>query len=108
MDLVVITFIPLIGALVLAFISKKKTSRQRNLALGATLFVTVWALGVWFTFDLGNYDLNLAGVSDVNFVFGTGFDEVVLIPVPLALSLGLAGLLGVAVGRKRFGHMLAG
>jgi len=63
---------------------------------------------LWLTFDLGSYDIDDAAVSDVAFVFGTGFDEtVLLVPVPLALPLGLAGLAGVVLGRRRLSRVLA-
>lgn len=53
-------------------------------------------------FDLGNYDINNAGVSNVVSAFGTGFDEVVLvIPLPMGASMALAGLGFVAVRRQR-------
>jgi hypothetical protein len=66
--------------------------------------------GIWLTFDLGNYDINQADelVSDVNFVFGTSFGEIVLIPVPMALPVGLAGLIGVVMARRRLGRIVAG
>jgi len=38
--------------------------------------------------------------ENVSFVFGTGFDEVVLIPLPAALPMGLLGLGGVVVLRR--------
>ena len=62
--------------------------------------------GIWLTFDLGDYSFDENSISDVSFVFGTSFSEVVLVPVPLALPLGLAGLAGVIVGRKRLGRKL--
>ena len=53
-----------------------------------------------FKFDLGEYDIEYAGVENIAFVFGTGFDEIVLIPLPAALPMGLAGLVGVIVIRR--------
>jgi hypothetical protein len=63
--------------------------------------------GIWLTFDLGEYDLDGAAVSDVVFVYGTSFGEVVLIPVPAALPLGIAGLAGLLIGRKRLVRRLS-
>jgi hypothetical protein len=62
--------------------------------------------GIWLSFDLGDYDVEDASVDNVNFVFGTSFGEVVLIPVPAALPLGLAGLVGLVVGRRRIGRAM--
>ena len=53
-----------------------------------------------FNLDFGNGSGPIS-IEDVAFVFGTGFDEVVLIPLPPALPLGLAGLAGVVVMRRR-------
>lgn len=63
--------------------------------------------GLWLMFDLGNYDINSAGVSGVTFVFGTGFDEVVLVPLPMAMPVGLAGLALVAGARRRIRRQAA-
>ncbi len=62
--------------------------------------------GIWLVFDLGDYEFDEESVSDVTFVFGTDFGEVVLppgvaVPVPLALPLGLAGLVGLIACRRR-------
>lgn len=53
-----------------------------------------------FTFNLTNIEGSLS-ISDVAMVWGTGFDEVVLIPLPAALPMGLLGLAGVVVLRRR-------
>ena len=54
-----------------------------------------------FHFDLpGGFNIADASVENVSFVFGTGFDEVVLIPLPAALPMGLFGLAGVVVLRR--------
>ena len=64
-------------------------------------FGTPFALGsLTFHFDLGTFDIANASVEIVSFVFGTGFDEVVLIPLPAALPMGLLGLGGVVVLRR--------
>lgn len=47
------------------------------------------------------FSLDDADVSDVAFVFGTDFDEVVLIPLPLPLAMAAAGFGIVAVFRRR-------
>ena len=48
------------------------------------------------------FDLASADVSDVAFVFGTGFDEIILvIPLPLPLAMAAAGFGIVAVFRRR-------
>ena len=58
-----------------------------------------------FLFDLGNgFELsNFSGlaVTDVAFVFGTGFDETVLVPLPPAIWAGAIGLVGVVALRRR-------
>lgn len=61
-----------------------------------------FALGtLTFHFDLpGGFNIADASVENVSFVFGTGFDEVVLIPLPAALPMGLLGLGGVVVLRR--------
>ena len=55
-----------------------------------------------FHFDLpGGFNIADASVENVSFVFGTGFDEVVLIiPLPAALPMGLLGLGCVVVLRR--------
>ncbi len=53
-----------------------------------------------FTFNLENITGPLS-ISDVAMVWGTGFNEVVLIPLPAALPMGLLGLAGVVVLRRR-------
>lgn len=68
---------------------------------------TPFVLGsLWLEFDLGSYDISGAEITDFALVFGTGFDEVVLIPIPMALTMGLAGLAGVIVSRKRLRRSL--
>lgn len=47
------------------------------------------------------FSLDNADVNDVAFVFGTGFEEVVLIPLPLPLAMAAAGFGIVAVFRRR-------
>ena len=48
------------------------------------------------------FNLDDADVSDVAFVFGTGFDEIILVvPLPLPLAMAAAGLGIVAVFRRR-------
>ncbi len=55
-----------------------------------------------FVFELeGIYDLSQVGVSDIAFIFGTGFDEVVLIPLPLPVAMAGAGLMIVVCFRRR-------
>jgi len=45
---------------------------------------------------------NAIEFNDVAFVFGTGAgDATVLVPLPMALPMGLAGLLGVVIFRRR-------
>ena len=55
--------------------------------------------------DLGNdFDFSNFGdlaVTDASFVFGTGFDEAVLIPLPPAVWVGAVGLVGVVTLRRR-------
>lgn len=63
--------------------------------------------GIWLTFDLGAYTFDENSLSDIAFVFGTSFSEIVLVPVPLALPVGLIGLAGMIVGRKRLRRTLA-
>jgi len=53
------------------------------------------------TFWIAGLNLDDAGVSDVAFVFGTGFEEVVLIPLPLPLAMAAAGFGIVAVFRRK-------
>lgn len=48
-----------------------------------------------------DFDLSEAGVSDVGFLFGTGFEEVYLIPLPLPLAMAGAGLMMVVCFRRR-------
>ncbi len=70
---------------------------------------TPFALGTLaFLFDLddGGNDFLLSNfanlaVEDAAFVFGTGFDEVVLIPLPPAVWAGAIGLVGVVALRRR-------
>ena len=61
-----------------------------------------FALGsLTFHFDLDmEFNFANASVENVSFVFGTGFDEVVLTPLPAALPMGLFGLAGVVVLRR--------
>ncbi len=61
-----------------------------------------FALGsLTFHFDLpGGFNIADASVENVSFVFGTGFDEIVLVPLPAALPMGLLGLAGVVVLRR--------
>ncbi len=58
-----------------------------------------------FLFDLGpDFELSNFGglaVTDVAFVFGTGFDETVLVPLPPAVWAGAVGLVGVVALRRR-------
>jgi hypothetical protein len=55
-----------------------------------------------FEFSLGEgFVLSQAGVSDIAFIFGTGFDEVVLIPLPLPVAMAGAGLMIVVCFRRR-------
>ena len=59
----------------------------------------------WDLDDAGN-DFMLSNfgdlaVTDIAFVFGTGFDEVVLIPLPPAVWAGAVGLVGVVALRRR-------
>ena len=55
-----------------------------------------------FIFDLpDDFLLSQAGVSDIAFIFGTGFDEVVLIPLPLPVAMAGAGLMIVVCFRRR-------
>ena len=56
-----------------------------------------------FTFLLeGVLDLDALSVSDVAFLFGTGFDEeVLLIPLPLPVAMAGAGLMIVVCFRRR-------
>lgn len=63
--------------------------------------------GIWLTFDLGDYQFDESSISDVSFVFGTSFGEIVLVPVPLALPMGLAGLAGIAACRRRLQKVVA-
>ncbi len=65
-------------------------------------FQTPFVLGsLAFDFDLPDlFDINAADASNVFFVFGTGFEEIVLLPLPAALPMGLAGLLGVLLLRR--------
>ena len=49
----------------------------------------------------GVFDLDGLGVSGIAFIFGTGFDEVVLIPLPLPAAMAGAGLLIVVCFRRR-------
>ena len=54
-----------------------------------------------FEFLLEDFILSQAGVSDIAFIFGTGFDEVVLIPLPLPVAMAGAGLMIVVCFRRR-------
>lgn len=54
-----------------------------------------------FEFLLDDFILSQAGVSDIAFIFGTGFDEVVLIPLPLPVAMAGAGLMVVVCFRRR-------
>ncbi|MEE9129646.1 MAG: XDD4 family exosortase-dependent surface protein [Phycisphaerales bacterium] len=49
----------------------------------------------------GVYDLDDLSVSDIAFIFGTGFEEVVLIPLPLPVAMAGAGLIIVVCFRRR-------
>jgi len=70
---------------------------------------TPFALGtLTFLYDLddGGNDFFLSNfanlaVVDAAFVFGTGFDETVLIPLPPAVWAGAIGLVGVVALRRR-------
>ncbi len=48
-----------------------------------------------------DFDLSEAGVSDVGVLFGTGFEEVYIIPLPLPLAMAGAGLMMVVCFRRR-------
>ena len=58
-----------------------------------------------FLYDLNSdfllSDFGDLAVTDIAFVFGTGFDEVVLIPLPPAVWAGAIGLVGVVALRRR-------
>lgn len=55
-----------------------------------------------FTFLLeGVFDMDELSVSDIAFIFGTGFDETVLIPLPLPVAMAGAGLMMVVFFRRR-------
>ena len=54
-----------------------------------------------FEFLLDDLILSQAGVSDIAFIFGTGFEEVVLIPLPLPVAMAGAGLMIVVFFRRR-------
>ncbi len=54
-----------------------------------------------FHFELGDFDIYSTNVDLLGFVFGTDFEEVILIPLPLALPMGIAGLVAVMVLRLR-------
>ncbi len=55
-----------------------------------------------FIFDLpDDFLLSEVDVGDVAFVFGTGFEEVVLIPLPLPVAMAGAGLMIVVCFRRR-------
>lgn len=55
-----------------------------------------------FIFDLPeDFLLSQVGVGDIVFIFGTGFDEVVLIPLPLPVAMAGAGLMIVVCFRRR-------
>ena len=64
-----------------------------------------FALGsLTYLFDLTGFDAiadSGLAVVDVAFVFGTGFDETVLIPLPPAVWAGAIGLVGVVALRRR-------
>ncbi len=47
------------------------------------------------------FDLDAAGISNIAFVFGTGFDEIVLIPLPIPLVMAATGFGIVAVFRRK-------
>jgi hypothetical protein len=64
--------------------------------------------GIWFTFDLGDYQFSLASVDNVWFQYGTSSDQpgfcagdCVSLPEPGTLSLLLIGFAGVAWMRRR-------
>lgn len=64
--------------------------------------------GLWLTFDLGDYDLSAAAISNVLFHYGTdasqpGFagDVTAVVPVPPAAALGVVGLGVVGLRRRR-------
>lgn len=68
------------------------------------------ALGsITFTFLLDStFDVDNASVDNIAFVFGTSFSEIILngeeppiIPVPMAMPMAVAGLVGVVVARRR-------
>ncbi len=54
-----------------------------------------------FEFLLDDFILSQAGVSDIAFIFGTGFEETVLIPLPLPVAMAGAGLMIVVCFRRR-------
>ncbi len=55
-----------------------------------------------FIFELPvDFVLSQVGVGDIVFIFGTGFDEVVLIPLPLPVAMAGAGLMIVVCFRRR-------
>jgi hypothetical protein len=64
----------------------------------------VWS-GAWFTFDLGDYDLAQAAVSNVYFKYGTSEDQpgfaAVVVPVPPAVLIGGLGLAAASILRRR-------
>ena len=58
-----------------------------------------------FEFELTNFEdgfhLDDLSVSDIAFIFGTGFEETVLIPLPLPVAMAGAGLMIVVCFRRR-------
>ncbi len=62
-----------------------------------------------FIFELeGVFDLDDLSVSDIAFIFGTGFDEIVLIPLPLPVAMAGAGLMIVVCFRRRLVALAGG